>query len=170
MEVSLPSGGTATFRDQFKGNDYMDALKASQLVRSPDGSITVDSAIQARMCNRIIRRTLVAWPFGVVPSEAQSDDLAERMMGELDIDDLLTLHKAVGPWVEKVMSRDRVSVRHLATGVLFELPADPGEAAKVRASGDFQVIGDEAGPKPASTPTAITSSAGPAPGGLPTET
>lgn len=158
MEVALPSGGVAVFRDSMLRGDRRTARKAMVFVISPDGSRRSDGSLIDNVTDAVIRRMLVSWPFGPVPGDAQSDDLALQMLDRLDDDDYEVLEKAVGPWVERVMRTGRnAAFTHVPTGVLVE-PVNPAEAARLAAHADFLKVDDGSDPKQGGSGSTATSS------------
>lgn len=169
MQITLPSGNTAEFRDQFLRGDARNARKGMVFVISADGSRRTDGSFMDEITGRVISSMLVAWSFGPKPSEAATDDLRQRILDQLDEDDYAALEKAVGPWVERVMRRDNTQVfTHTASGIKVT-PVIQADGDRLAALPDFTVEDDGAGPKAGSTPalppTGTSSSANPEPGG-----
>lgn len=171
MQVPLPSGHTAEFRDVFMRGDRREAEKGIVIVISPDGSRLVEGSMAGMVSARIVRRMLVGWSFDAgtypLPSQCSTDDLAEAVLDKLEDDDWDALQKAVGPWVEKVMNVDRGRVfTHVPTGIRV-LAASPADSGRLAALPDFAA---EEGPDPktGSAPTGSSSSASPALSGPPT--
>lgn len=157
MEVTLPSGGKATFRDVLLRGDIRTARKGMVFLINADGSRRSDGSFLDTVTGNMIRSMLVEWTLGPKPGDAQSEELAQQILDQLPEDDYAALEKAVGPWVERVMrmgQQDSVLV-HSATGVRVT-PVSADDAARLLESGDFA---REAGadPKPASEPSAISS-------------
>lgn len=159
MEVTLPSGHKAVFRDTFLGGDRREAKRGMSVTISPDGSRRVEGTIADDISARLIRRMLVSWDLGVpVPGEASSEFLAQQILDSLDEEDLAALERAVQPWAARVLRAEgQVSFVHVPTGVRVIL-VDQGDAGKLAASGEFTREGD-ADPNPGSPATAISSPA-----------
>src|SRR5215469_13586991 len=146
MEVTLPSGGTARFRDQLLRGDVRDARKGMVFVINADGSRRQDGSFLDDLTGRMITRMMVAWPHGPLPGEAQSAEQAQRMLDALPEDDYDALAAAVGPWVERVLKSGRGSkVFTHVSGVRVE-PATDEDEARMDADPDFTREG-EADPK-----------------------
>ncbi len=159
MKVTLPkSGQVAEFRDVFTRGDRMEALRGLKIIIQPDGTRLMDGTMTSDIAGRLIRSMLVSLS-GSPPFSEMSEDLANRAMDALDDEDAETLEKAVGPWVARVMRRDQPSWKHVASGAMVQ-PQTAADEAKLAASGDF--AREDEGPKPASAPTGISSSASPA--------
>ncbi len=162
MEVVLPSGRTAVFRDAFLGGDRREAKRGLKVVISPDGSRMVEGTIADDVSARLIRRMLVSWdvPGTPVPGEAQSEFLAQQILDSLDEEDLAALEAAVQPWARRVLRPDgQVVLTHVASGVQVTL-VNPADLEKLAGSGEFTREGGDADPNPQLTPTGISSSAG----------
>ena len=171
MQVALPSGHTATFRDTLLRGDVREARRGMTFVIGPDGTRTSDGSFLDGVTGRIITRMLTGWDNGMtLPSQCSTDELSQQVLDGLDDEDYAALEKAVGPWVERVLSRGKTETwRHVATGIRFEL-VNQADAAKLAGNPEFAREADEgADPKTSSAPTAISSSASPAANGL-TET
>lgn len=160
MEVTLPSGHTAVFRDQFLRGDRREAQRGIVVVISADGSRRLEGSIGSEIASRVIRRMLVSWSFEnvPVPGQAQSEFLAEQILDGLDEADAAALEKAVQPWVARVLRVDAAEpFTHVATGVQV-MPVNQADAEKLAGHPDFTREG-EADPKPGSGSTAISSPA-----------
>ena len=169
MQVDLPSGGSAEFRDVLLRGDIRTARKGMQFLIRADGSRLSDGSFLDIVTGNIIRSMLLTWPHGQVPRDCQSDELAQQMLDRLPEDDYAALEKAVGPWVERVMRMNRQEAVwvHTATGVRVEV-VNPDDGARLAESGEFT---QEQGPDPkhGSAPTGTSSSASPALTGPTTE-
>lgn len=166
MQVALPSGHSATFRDTFLRGDVREARRGMVFVIGPDGSRTSDGSFLDGITGRMIGRMLVEWDLGTRPGDCATEELAQQVLDALPEDDYAALEAAVGPWVEKVLSRGKTDTYvHVATGLRFELAAGQ-DAAKAQACPDFRLESAE-GPDPKTSSRAIgtSSSASPAPDG-----
>jgi len=157
MHVPLPSGKSATFRDTLLRGDIRGARKGMVFLINADGSRRSDGSFLDIVTGNIIRAMLVAWDYGELPRNAQSDELAQQMLDQLPEDDYAALERAVGPWVERVMRMNRQdnTFIHTATGVRVT-PVTEEDGARLAASGEFTAEG--AGPKPAPISSGTTSS------------
>jgi hypothetical protein len=172
MDVALPSGETATFRDVMLRGDIREARRGMVFVTGPDGSRRTDGAFLDDLKGRIIARMFVSWTYPHDLRNAQGEHLQQQILDQLDSDDYAALEDAVDPWVQRVLRMGRTGYRfsHNATGVVFEV-TDPGEAQKLAASPDVTMIEDATGPKlPALSATGTGSQALPAPNGQETTT
>jgi hypothetical protein len=161
VEVSLPSGHTATLRDQFMRGDRRDAEHGIVIVVNADGSRRIEGGLASSVTGRILRRMIVAWsyPDRPVPSAAGTDELGQRILDGLPDDDAEALERAIDPWVQRVIAPNRgPEITHIPTGVKLRL-VNPEDAAKLDGyEEEFTVTGAD-GPK--STPTGITSAQSP---------
>ena len=165
MQVTLPSGNTAEFRDTLLRGDMRDARKGIVVVIGPDGTRTSDGSFLDEITGRLITRMMVAWSLDSgqfpLPSSCQSEHLAQQVLDKLPDDDYAALEAAVGPWVERLLNRQQKTTAFThVTGVRVE-PATPADAEKLAAMDDW-TREDGPDPKTGSSPTGITSSAGPA--------
>lgn len=164
MHVDLPSGRKAEFRDQLLRGDVRDARKGIVVVIAPDGSRTSDGSFMDTITGRLITRMLVAWDYDAgqfpLPSSCSSDDLAQRVLDQLPDDDYAALEAAVGPWVERLLSRQsaRPAFTHVS-GARAEA-ATQADADRLAAL-DGWTREDGPDPKSGSAPTAISSSGSP---------
>jgi hypothetical protein len=169
VKVSLPSGHTAELRDTLLRGDMRDARKGIVVVIAPDGSRTSDGSFLDSITGRLITRMLVAWDLdpGVfpLPSSCQSEHLAQAVLDKLPDDDYAALEQAVGPWVERLLSRQQKAVFTHVTGVKVE-PATDADAARLAEMDDW-TREDGPDPKSGSAPTGISSSESPALTGQP---
>lgn len=170
MEVKLPSGNTAQFRDVLMRGDIREARRGMKFVTGPDGSRVMDGAFIHDLTDRVITIMLVDWSFGPPrPRDCQSQDLAQQLLDRtLDDDDSLAMDLAVAPWVDRIVTAGsaRELFTHNATGVRVR-PADPADAARLAASPDFTAA-EAPGPKNRAI-TGTSSSENPGPAG-PTST
>lgn len=159
MQVSLPSGNTAEFRDTLLRGDMRDARKGIVVVIGPDGTRTSDGSFLDEITGRLITRMLVGWSLdaGVfpLPSSCQSEHLAQQVLDKLPDDDYAALEAAVGPWVERLLNRQQRTAFTHVSGVKVE-PATPADAEKLAAI-DGWARDEGPDPKPGSGSTAITS-------------
>lgn len=162
MEVMLPSGHKAMFRDQFLAGDRREAKKALIVVISADGSRRMDGSITDDVAARVITRMLVSWDFPdkPVPRDATSHFLAEQILDSLDEADLAALEDAVQPWVARVLRTDGARVLTHVSGVQVTV-ASAADADVLAGYPDFSREGD-ADPKSGSLSTGTSS-----PGTLP---
>ena len=148
MEVSLPHGQTATFREPLMRGDIREVRRGIVFVTNADGSRRSDGALIDDMTGRLIARMLVSWTLEQpTPGNAQGEHLQQRILDGLDADTYEALEAAVAPWVSRIMSMNRNSwsFTHNGTGLKVEfLTAE--EAEKAAASGDFTAI-EVPGPK-----------------------
>ena len=162
MEVTLPSGNTARFKDKMMRGDIVEARRGMKFVTAPDGSRTVDGSFIDNVAGRVITCMLVEWSFpATLPRNAASDDLAQRILNEtLDDNDSLAMDMAVAPWVNRIVtiSTSGHLLTHNATGTTVTV-SDPASLASLLATGEFTQA-EGAGPK-AATRTAITSAESP---------
>ena len=158
MKVALPSGHTAEFRDQLMRGDVRDARKGMVFVISADGSRRTDGSFMDNITGRIITKMLVAWEPNdrPLPSSATTDELAQRILDELPDDDYAAMEKAVGPWVERLIQRDKpVAFVHAETGIRVE-PSTPADVEKLAQLAGWEREEDASDPKTGSAPSAIT--------------
>ena len=163
MDITLPDGQTATFRDQLMRGDIREVRRGMVFVTSADGSRRTDGALVDDMTGRLIARMLVAWTLdSPPPGNAQGDHLQQRILDSLDADTYAALEAAVAPWVNRILSMNRNSwsFTHNQTGLKVEfLTAEEAETAA--ASGDFTAI-EAPGAGPKLTLTGTSSSESPA--------
>lgn len=166
MHVDLPSGHYAEFRDTMLRGDMRRARQGIQFVINADGSRVMGGSFLDEVTGRLITQMLTGWNLDLpLPRTAATDDLQQGILDGIEEADYGALEKAVGPWVEKLLNRERPpQFKHKPTGILVE-PVNAGDGAKLAQLGDFEAVADETAPKPASPPTAITSSASPAASG-----
>lgn len=159
MEVTLPSGYTATLRDAFLRGDRRDAQRALKVVISADGSRMIEGSIKTEIAGRILRRMLVSWTVPQpLPSQAAAEHLAENILDMLSDEDAEALERAVDPWIERVLRADSAQVlTHSATGIRVTV-VRPEDAAKLAELDGWSREAGEADPKPASLPTGTSSS------------
>ncbi len=160
MEVTLPSGHKATFRDTLMRGDIREARRGMVFVTSADGSRRTDGAFLDDLTGRVIARMFVSWDFpGMDLRNAQGEHLAQQILDGLDSEDYAALEEAVGPWVQRMLKigQSGYSFTHNETGVRVDI-SDSEQAAKLAASPDFTAI-EGTGPK--APRTAITGSASP---------
>ena len=166
MDITLPDGQTATFRDQLMRGDIREVRRGMVFVTSADGSRRTDGALVDDMTGRLIARMLVSWSLPLpVPGSAQGEHLQQKILDGLDSDTYEALETAVQPWVQRIISSGRAAYpyTHNATGLRVEfITAD--EAAKAAASGDFTAI-ETGGGGPKSISTGTSSSESPEPSG-----
>ena len=165
MEVTLPSGNTAQFRDVLLRGDIRAARKGMVFLINADGSRRSDGSLLDTVTGHMIRSMMISWSFSgqPLPSQASTDELAQQILDQLPEDDYAALEKAVGPWVERVMrmSRQENVLVHTATGVRVE-PVSPDDAARLLESGEFTREAGADDPKPGSAGSGTSSSASPA--------
>lgn len=160
MRVPLPSGGEAEFRDVIQRGDIRKARKGMVFIINADGSRQQDGSFIDELTGRMITAMMTAWPHGTLPSQAQTEEHAQRILDGLPDDEYDALAAAVGPWVERVLKqRGSAKVFTHVSGIRVE-PATDADEAKMNESADW-TREDEADPKPASTGTGISSSASP---------
>lgn len=158
MKVTLPSGHTAVFRDQLMRGDVRDARKGMVFVISADGSRRTDGSFMDNITGRIITKMLVEWEPNdrPLPSSATTDELSQRILDELPDDDYSVMEKAVGPWVERLIQREKpVTFIHPETGIRVE-PSTPADVEKLASLPGWEREEDASDPKTASVPSAIT--------------
>ena len=161
MEVALPGGQTATFREPLMRGDIREVRRGIVFVTNADGSRRSDGALVDDLTGRLIARMMVSWTLDrQKPGDAQGDHLQQRILDQLDSDTYEALEAAVAPWVQRIlrMNRQAWSFTHNETGLKVEfLTAE--EAEKAASSGDFTAVeAPGAGPKSISTGTSSSAS------------
>lgn len=163
MEVSLPRGQTATFREPLMRGDIREVRRGIVFVTNADGSRRTDGALVDDLTGRLIARMLVSWTLdSPTPGNAQGEHLQQRILDGLDADTYAALEAAVAPWVNRILSMNRTSwtFTHNPTGLKVEFTTEE-EAQKAVDSGEFTAI-ESPGAGPKLTPTGISSSESPA--------
>jgi hypothetical protein len=160
MDVALPDGQTATFRDEFFRGDRREARRGMVFITAPDGSRRTDGALIEDLTGRIITRMLVGWTLELpLPGTAQSEDLQQKILDRVPSRTVRVLEHAVQPWVSEVLDMGGASRTfvHVASGEQFPNVGDE-QAARLSLLPDFAEV---EGPGPKTSRTAITSSASP---------
>jgi hypothetical protein len=170
MDVALPDGHTATFRDVLLRGDIREARRGMVFITAPDGSRRTDGALIDDLTGRIITRMLVSWTLDLpLPGTAQGEHLQQQILDRLDSDTFATLEMAVSPWVQRMLSMNRgsQSFMNVADGEVFET-LDSDQVARLAASPNWTAI--EAGdPKRLGQKAIGTSSSDSEPGQTATE-
>lgn len=165
MEVTLPSGNKATFRDVLLRGDIRAVRKGMVFITNADGSRRTDGALIDDLTGRVIARMLVSWDYGTRPGDAANDELAQRILDNIPEDDYAGLEMAVAPWVDRIVTvnRGELSFTHDVSGVRVEV-GSAEDAARLAAAGGFTPVQSQgkAGQKAIGT----SSSASPVPPGL----
>jgi len=162
MDVALPHGQTAQFRDVLMRGDIREARRGMVFVTNADGSRRTDGAFMDDLTGRIIARMLVGWSLdSPLPGNAQGEHLTQQILDRLDAETYSALEDAVVPWLDRIISLGKSSFEftHTASGVRVK-PVDEADAGKLTASGEFTAA-EALGAGPKSTRTAISSSAPP---------
>ena len=148
MDVALPDGQTARFRDVLMRGDIREVRRGMVFVTNADGSRRTDGALLDDLTGRLIARMLVSWSLDLPrPGDGQGDHLQQQILDRLDSDTYAALETAVAPWVNRILSVNKVSYSftHNATGVTIEVP-DQEQAQRLAASPDFTAV-EGPGPK-----------------------
>ncbi len=165
MEVTLPSGGTAQFRDVMLRGDIREARRGMVFITGADGSRRTDGAFLDDLTGRVISRMLVAWPqeLGPLPGNAAGGELQQAILDRLSEADYSALEAAVQPFVQRVIRPPNSgwSFVHQGTGVTVTVN-DEGEALRLGASPDFAQV--EGGPKAGQRSIGTSGSASPSEG------
>ena len=165
MDITLPDGQTATFRDQLMRGDIREVRRGMVFVTSADGSRRTDGALVDDMTGRLIARMLVSWSLPVpVPGSAQGEHLQQRILDGSTATPTRRWRPgaAVGA-ADHLLGPAAYPYTHNATGLRVEfITAD--EAAKAAASGDFTAT-QTGGSGPKSISTGTSSSESPEPSG-----
>jgi hypothetical protein len=143
MDVALPDGQSATFRDVLMRGDIREAKRGMVFITNADGSRRTDGALMEDLTGRVIARMLVSWtlPGKPVPGQAQGEHLQQQILDNLDDGTWSALEAAVAPWVQRILQVNRVthSFIHTASGEVFDV-TDPDQAQRLAASPDFTAI------------------------------
>lgn len=166
MDVTLPSGHIAKFRDRMMRGDIRECRRGMVFITNADGSRRTDGAFLDDLTGRVIARMMIDWDLPGMPrlGDAQGER-QQQILDMLDEDDALALEMAVGPWVDRILKMNRgvYAFSHTSSGVRVEV-TDPEQAAKLSASGDFTVL-ESPDPKLKSLATGTSTPASPAPSG-----
>lgn len=160
MDVALPDGQSATFRDVLMRGDIREARRGMVFITAPDGSRRTDGALLDDLTGRVITRMLVSWTLPLPrPGEAQGEHNAQRILDQLDEHQSAALEAAVQPWVNRILSMSKVSYSftHDATGETIEV-TEQEQAQRLAASGHFTAL-EAPGPKSGQKSIGTTSAA-----------
>lgn len=142
MDVALPNGQSAQFRDTLLRGDIREVRRGMVFVTNADGSRRTDGALLDDLTGRLIARMLVSWSLDkTTPGNAQGEHLQQQILDGLDSDTYTALETAVAPWVQRIlqMNRTTYSFVHTASGEMFDV-TDPQQAQRLAASPDFTAI------------------------------
>jgi hypothetical protein len=104
LEITLPSGASATLRDTFLRGDRRAARRALKLTIDSDGTRHMDLSVEDNVTGALLRQMIVSWTIPQpVPRDAQTDELAQGILDAIDDDDYAALAKEVRPYYLKVM-------------------------------------------------------------------